>query len=81
MANFRFSQGTKERELFEAYWRLCQTFWKVEDTDTYWNDLHDQCLEFSNNYGSFATKLGTALTNELKEKYKKQVQSNSSSET
>ena len=70
MANYRFSDGTEERELFNAYWKLCQNFWKPEDNDDYWKTLHDACVDFGKKHGSFAQDLALSLVKEMERKWK-----------
>lgn len=70
MANYRFSNGTEERELFNDYWKLCQKFWQPEDNDEYWKALHDSCVDFGKKYGKFAEDLALSLVKEMEWKWK-----------
>lgn len=39
MGSVRFQKGSEEFMLFQDFWKLCQKYWIVEDTDFYWQEL------------------------------------------
>ena len=69
-AEQRFVKGTEEYELFNDFWKLCQSFWVPEDTDEYWKRLHDSAVAFGNGHGQFAMKLALAYISEMERKMK-----------
>lgn len=68
-AEQRFVKGTEEYELFNDFWKLCQSFWIPEDTDEYWKKLHDACVDFGQ-HGTFAKTLALAYMIEMEKKIK-----------
>lgn len=66
MAKKKFLKGSEEWMLFQDFWGLCQSFWLVEDTETYWEEMIDQVEEFRKKYpGEFPKDLAYALIREL----------------
>lgn len=71
MAEVKFAKGTEEWELFRDYWNLCQSVWKIENNDDYWQDVVDLTDKFYKKYQSrFARELALALVCELERKSK-----------
>lgn len=68
-AEQRFVKGTEEYELFNDFWKLCQSFWVPEDTDEWRKELHNALEKFSKN-GAFAEYLVVAFLREVERKYK-----------
>ena len=70
MAEQRFVKGTEEYVMFNDFWKLCQSFWIPENTDEYWQKLHDAAKNFGNSHGRFAMKLALAYISEMERKLK-----------
>ena len=69
MAEQRFVKGTEEYVMFNDFWKLCQSFWVPEDTDEYWQKLHDAAKEFGK-HSRFARFLALVYISEMEQKLK-----------
>lgn len=60
-----FVKQSLEREMFGAFWDLCQRFWIPEDTDIYWKELIAAVDVFTAKYqdipGNLATKIAVSF--------------------
>lgn len=67
---YKFTQNSKERQMFLDYWNLCQKHWEPEDTDEYWKAVIADVYDFVEKHGTveMASHLGVALVNTLEEK-------------
>lgn len=45
--------------MFAEYWKICQKYWEVEDTDEYWENLVQEAEQFFKKYKDI--KLSKAL--------------------
>ena len=45
--------------MFAEYWKICQKYWEVEDTDEYWESLVQEAEQFFKKYKD--VKLSKAL--------------------
>lgn len=61
MASTKFQKGSEEFMLFQDFWKLCQKYWIVENTDNYWNDLVKESNEFVEKYKCMALSKCLAL--------------------
>ena len=50
MAEVRFEKGSDEWKMFTDFWRMCQKYWGVENSDEYWDSLIDCTNEFYEKY-------------------------------
>lgn len=50
MASVRFEKGSEEWLMFQDYWKLCQKYWGVENSDQYWDELIKESNEFLKKY-------------------------------
>lgn len=69
MANTKFEKGSFYWRLFMDFYKLCQDYWIVEDTDEWWTEVTDKCDQFSVKYENcvFARGLGSVLVRKLEE--------------
>lgn len=72
MASARFEKGSEEWLMFKDYWKLCQKYWGVENSDQYWDELIEECNEFFKKYEiiPLARKISMAFLDTQEEKYK-----------
>lgn len=72
MASVRFEKGSEEWLMFQDYWKLCQKYWDVENSDEYWDELIKESEEFLKKYESIplARKISMAFLDTQEEKYK-----------
>lgn len=72
MASVRFEKGSEEWLMFQDYWKLCQKYWDVENSDEYWDELIKESEEFLKKYESIplARKMSMAFLDTQEEKYK-----------
>ena len=45
-----FTKESKEREMFGAFWEMCQKYWIPEASDDYWKQLTEAGDEFVAKY-------------------------------
>ena len=45
-----FTKESKEREMFGAFWDMCQKYWIPENNDDYWNAVVKASDEFNDKY-------------------------------
>lgn len=77
MAKKKFAKGSEEWMLFQDFWRMCQEYWLVEDTEAYWEELVNQVEEFRRKYpGEFPKELAYALVHELERRSRKDHEEN-----
>lgn len=69
MAEVKFGKGSEEWMMFTDFWKLCQKYWQVEDSDEYWDELIKDTQDFYRTYRDVLLSrfLANALT-ECKEK-------------
>lgn len=67
MGSKRFENGTRERQMFQDFWQLCQKFWVVEDRDAYWKEALEGTREFNDRYkgDAFAEEVSVAFLRSL----------------
>lgn len=67
MGSKRFEDGTKERQMFQDFWQLCQKFWAVEGRDAYWEEALAETKKFSDKYrgDAFAEEVSVAFLRSL----------------
>ena len=67
MAEVKFAKGSEEWQMFMDYWALCQTYWKPEKTDEWWDEVISEIDKFAKKYGStvFVRGLCMSLINKL----------------
>ncbi len=71
MGNIKLLKGSEEFEMFQDYWKLLQSVWKVEDTEEYWNEVITGIDGFHSKYKTeFSKELSLALANELERRAK-----------
>ena len=70
MAQVRFEKQSEEWLMFREYFEIVQRFYLPEESDKYWEELHDALTTFGNEYGRFAKKLALAYMNEMESKLK-----------
>lgn len=72
MASARFEKGSEEWLMFQDYWKLCQKYWGVENSDEYWGELIKETDVFLKKYETIplARKIAMAFLDTQEEKYK-----------
>lgn len=50
MAAIKFQKGSEEWLMFTEFWKLCQDYWEIENSDTYWQALIDECNRFADKF-------------------------------
>lgn len=66
MGRINLQKGSEEFELFRDFWNLLQENWDVEDSDTYWQKVVDDCHAFYQKYNSpLAKELAIVYADEL----------------
>lgn len=45
-----FTKDSKEKEMFGAFWELCQKYWIPEESSEYWKELTHDVDEFVGKY-------------------------------
>lgn len=64
MAEVKFNKGSVEWQMFTEFWKICQKYWEVEETDDYWKALHDDAIAFGKKYDTeFAENIMIAFMN------------------
>lgn len=73
MASTKFEKNSFYWRLFAEYYTLCQTYWQLENTDEWWEEVIDKCKEFFKKYenDAFARGLADALIRKLEEDKKR----------
>lgn len=63
MASTKFEKGSFYWRMFMDFYKLCQDYWVLEDTDEWWQEVIDKCDQFSEKYEkcAFARGLVDAL--------------------
>ncbi len=56
MAEVKFPKGSEEWQMFTDFWKLCQKYWIVENSDDYWDSLVDNAGDFMNKYDTYFAK-------------------------
>lgn len=65
----KFTSGSEKFFLFQDFWKLVQSYWRMEDTEEYWDSLYSACVEFDRKYRSyFAAMLVNAFLDEQERK-------------
>lgn len=69
MASTKFEKGSFYWRMFMDFYKLCQDYWILEDTDEWWKEVTDKCDEFSAKYenNAFARGLLGALIRKLED--------------
>ncbi len=71
MSEVKFEKGSEEWNMFNEFWKMCQTYWIPQDGDEYWNQLTRSAKDFYKKYNSpFAMKLSILLLEECERKDK-----------
>ena len=72
LASQKFTNGSVEWFMFTTFWKLCQQFWIVENSDDYWQSLIDECNKFYNTFKDvgLSQQLTMALIEYLESKNK-----------
>lgn len=75
MASTKFEKNSFYWRLFADYYTLCQSYWQLEDTDEWWEEVVDKCMVFSTKYenDAFAIGLADALIRKLEEDKKRRA--------
>lgn len=50
MAAVKFNKESAEWHMFTEYWKICQQYWEVENTDEYWEGLVQEAERFFKKY-------------------------------
>ena len=67
-----FTKESKEREMFGAFWDMCQKYWIPEDNDEYWNAVVKASDEFNDKYKDLhpmVVQLTVAFVKGLEDKF------------
>lgn len=72
MAKAKFEKNSEIWNMFMEFWKLCQDYWWLEDTEEWWDEVGAATKKFSLDYGNriFPRMLAAALIGHLEEQKK-----------
>ena len=73
MGQVVFEKGSKEWQMFQEFYHICEEYWIPEESDEYWTSLTDKSIEFCKKYPSvFALRIMLGFRFALDEVYELQ---------